>query len=190
MPVCLRDGSALTIVRAATLRRKFQIELAISPSHGTLTPGQPVPALTLSHKAPGRVATGVPVVYVTGMTDQDKVPTGKSGIESRSVALEADALTNRPKRRTSCLLVLLSSGRNCRTYLAFAVLTEVAVTTTITKMTTTTTTTTTTMIMVMMTTMVMIIIMIIMMKMTTMILMIIIIIIIIKAILLQRFSKA
>ena len=47
MPVCLRDGSAPTILRAATLRRKMQTKLSISPSHSILTPGQPVPALTL-----------------------------------------------------------------------------------------------------------------------------------------------
>ena len=45
MPVFLRDGSAQTIARAATLREKLQIKLAVSPSHSTLTPGQPVPAL-------------------------------------------------------------------------------------------------------------------------------------------------
>ena len=42
----LRDGSAQTAVRAATLRQELQIRLAVSPSHGTLTPGQPVPMLT------------------------------------------------------------------------------------------------------------------------------------------------
>ena len=45
--VYLRDGSAPTILRAATLRWKLQIQLSISPSHRILTPGQPVPALTL-----------------------------------------------------------------------------------------------------------------------------------------------
>ena len=38
--------------RAATLRRKTQIELAISSSHSTLTPGQPVMALTLNTQVP------------------------------------------------------------------------------------------------------------------------------------------
>ena len=34
----------------------------ISPSRSILTPGLPVPALTLYHQAPGRVATEAPVV--------------------------------------------------------------------------------------------------------------------------------
>ena len=45
--VYLRDGPAQTILRAATLRQKLQAKLSISPSHSILTPGQPVPALTL-----------------------------------------------------------------------------------------------------------------------------------------------
>ena len=49
-------------LRAATLRYKLQTKLSISPSHSMLTPGQPVPALTLLHQAPGRVATGVPIL--------------------------------------------------------------------------------------------------------------------------------
>ena len=47
MLVYLRDGSAQTILRAATLRRKLQIKLSTSPSHSILTTGRPVPALTL-----------------------------------------------------------------------------------------------------------------------------------------------
>ena len=47
MRVYLRDRSAQTILRAATLRQKLQIKLSISPSHSILTPSQPVPALTL-----------------------------------------------------------------------------------------------------------------------------------------------
>ena len=47
MQVYLRDGSAKTIVRAATLRQKLQIKLSISPSHSILTLGRPVPMLTL-----------------------------------------------------------------------------------------------------------------------------------------------
>ena len=41
--VCLRDGSAQTILRAATLRYKLQIKLSTSPSHSILTPGRPDP---------------------------------------------------------------------------------------------------------------------------------------------------
>ena len=40
---------------------KLQIQLSTSPSHSVLTPGRPVPALTLQCQAPGRVATGVPI---------------------------------------------------------------------------------------------------------------------------------
>ena len=42
------DGSAQTILHAATLRQKTQIKLTTSSSHSILTPGQPVPALTLN----------------------------------------------------------------------------------------------------------------------------------------------
>ena len=41
------NGSAQTILRAATLTWKLQIKLSTSPSHSILTPGRPVPALTL-----------------------------------------------------------------------------------------------------------------------------------------------
>ena len=43
MLVYLRDGSAQTTVRSATLRQKLQIKLAVSTSHSVLTPGRPVP---------------------------------------------------------------------------------------------------------------------------------------------------
>ena len=47
---------------------RVAIKLSTSPSHSILTPGQPVPALTLQCRAPGRVATGMPFFLVTGMT--------------------------------------------------------------------------------------------------------------------------
>ena len=47
MLVYLRDGSAQTSLRATTLRQKLQIKRFTLPSHNMLTPGQPVPALTL-----------------------------------------------------------------------------------------------------------------------------------------------
>ena len=59
--VYLRDGSAQTILHAATLRLKLQIKVSISPSHSMLTLGQPVPLLTLLCQAPGRVAFGVSI---------------------------------------------------------------------------------------------------------------------------------
>ena len=40
---------------------EIKIKLSTSPSHSILTPGRPVPALTLERQAPGRVATGVPI---------------------------------------------------------------------------------------------------------------------------------
>ena len=42
--VRLKDWSAQTIVH---VRQKVKLKLTISTSHGILTPGQPVPALTL-----------------------------------------------------------------------------------------------------------------------------------------------
>ena len=62
MRVHFRDGSAKTSLHAATLRQKLQIKLSISPSHGIPTSGQPVPEPTLQRQAPGRVATGVPIL--------------------------------------------------------------------------------------------------------------------------------
>ena len=61
MLVYFRDGSAQTSSCIATLKQKLQIKSSTSPRHRILTPGQPVPALTLSHQVPGRVATGVPI---------------------------------------------------------------------------------------------------------------------------------
>ena len=55
-----RDGSAQTILHAATLREMLQMKLRILPTHNT-TPGKPVLALTLQcHcQAPGKVATRI-----------------------------------------------------------------------------------------------------------------------------------
>ena len=47
MLVYLTDGSAQTILRAATLRQKLQIKRSTSPSHSILTSGRPVPSLTI-----------------------------------------------------------------------------------------------------------------------------------------------
>ena len=57
-----------------TLRQKLQIQLSVSPSHRILTPGQPAPALTLQHQAPGRVATGVPIFKSQVGLDPGKIP--------------------------------------------------------------------------------------------------------------------
>ena len=61
MLVYLRDGPAQTSLRAATLTKKLQIKLSISPSHSILTPNRLIPAQTLQHQASGREATGVPI---------------------------------------------------------------------------------------------------------------------------------
>ena len=54
-----REGSAWTIVHAATLRQKLHIKPALSLR--ILMSGQAVRVLTLYRQAPGRVATRVPV---------------------------------------------------------------------------------------------------------------------------------
>ena len=88
MLVHLGDGSTQTIVCAVTLRQKLQIKLAISPSHSILTPGRPVPALTLYRQAPGRVATGV-----TGMRLDQEKSRRKRDSNSGPSAFGADSLT-------------------------------------------------------------------------------------------------
>ena len=59
-PPCagVTDTAGTRVVVPATGPRR--IKLAISLSQSPLTPGQPVPALTLLHQAPGWAATGVP----------------------------------------------------------------------------------------------------------------------------------
>ena len=80
MLVYLRDGSAKTILRAATLRYKLQIKRSTSPSHSILTPGRPVPVLTLKRQAPGRVATGVSIFESLVWLDPEKIP-AQAGFE-------------------------------------------------------------------------------------------------------------
>ena len=62
MLVYLRGGYAQAILHADTLRQKLHIELSVSRSRSILTPGRPVPALTLESQASVRVAPGVPVI--------------------------------------------------------------------------------------------------------------------------------
>ena len=95
MRLYLRDGSAQTILRAATLRYKLQIQLSISPSHSMPTPGQPVPSKVLSRQAPGRVSTGA-IEDCYDLTPEKS--RRKRDSNPRSSALEADALTTRPTR--------------------------------------------------------------------------------------------
>ena len=65
--LCVSGTGLRAILRAATLRQKLQIKHAAKPSHSILTPGQPVPALTLEWQAPGRVATGIPLKLLVGL---------------------------------------------------------------------------------------------------------------------------
>ena len=99
MLVYLRDGSAQTIVYAATLAQKLQIKLSFSPNHSILTPGQPAPALTLSCQVPGRVATAVPVFKSLVWLNPEKSSLQKQDSNSRSTTLEVDAITYRPTRQ-------------------------------------------------------------------------------------------
>ena len=72
----------------------MQIKLAISLNHSIPTPGRKVPALTQKCQAPGRVAPGVSTSY-HGCDSTWKRIHGEieNGIEPRSAAVEADALT-------------------------------------------------------------------------------------------------
>ena len=99
MLVYLKDGPAHTILRAATLRQKLQIQLPTSPSHSILTPGRPVPALTLL--TPGAwLGSHLSAHFeVTGMTRHVK-SRRKWDSNPGSSALGADALTTRPTRRS------------------------------------------------------------------------------------------
>ena len=78
----------------------MQIKPSISPSHSLLTPGQPLPAITLESQAPGRVAIGVPTFKSLLWLDPEKIPNEKVGIEPGSDTLQEDVLTARPTRRS------------------------------------------------------------------------------------------
>ena len=85
---CISNGSAQTIVRAATLKKTLHIKLAISPCHSILTPGQPVPVPI--PPCAWQVTTGVAVLGHWYDWTWDKSPTGKTGFEPKSAALQAD----------------------------------------------------------------------------------------------------
>ena len=99
MRAYLRDGSAQTILCTATLRQKLQTKLSISSSYSILTPGQPVPALTLQRQAPGRVGCQF-LSHWYDLTPEKSLC--KRDSKPGSSALEADALTTRPMRRSRC----------------------------------------------------------------------------------------
>ena len=74
-------------------------DLSTSPSHSILTPGRPVPALTLSCQAPGRVATGVPIFKSLVWLSPEKSSHKRDSNPESSVP-EADALITRPSRQS------------------------------------------------------------------------------------------
>ena len=78
----------------------MQIKLSISPSHGILTPGGSVLALTLYRQAPGRVPTEVPI-FCHWYDSTPEKSRRKRDSNPESSAFEADALTTRPARRSS-----------------------------------------------------------------------------------------
>ena len=71
---------------------EIQIKLSISPRHSIL--GQPVPALTLQHQAPGRVTTGVPVSKSLVWLDPDKIPTVQAGIKPQLCCSQGTGLNH------------------------------------------------------------------------------------------------
>ena len=79
MLVYRTDGSAQTIVRAATLRCQLQIKLSFSSSYNILTPSRPVQVPTLQHQAPGKVAAGVSLCQSLAQLDPSKAPRGERG---------------------------------------------------------------------------------------------------------------
>ena len=102
MRVYLRNGSAQTSVRAATLRYKLQVKLSTSPSHTILTLGQPFPTLTLQRQAPGRVAR-CNAYFLSHWYDstQKKFSTAQAGIEPRICRARGGRLKHWPKETVS-----------------------------------------------------------------------------------------
>ena len=80
----LRDGSAQTIVRAATLRQKLQVKLSTSPSHSILTPGRPVPGADPITPGAWQSSHWSANFQVTGMTRPGNIPTAQAGIKPRT----------------------------------------------------------------------------------------------------------
>ena len=91
----------------------MQIKLSTSPGHSILTPCQPVPALTLSLQASGRVATGAPILKSLVRLDPEKSRRKRDSNPGFS-APEADALTTRP---TSGANEAIHVSDHCSTHL-------------------------------------------------------------------------
>ena len=58
------------------------------------------PNASLYRQKPDRLAAGVTIFLVTGVTRPEEIPTEKVGIEPGSTTLEADALTTRPTKQS------------------------------------------------------------------------------------------
>ena len=91
MLVYLRNESAETVVRAATLKCRLQIKLAGSPRHSILTPGQPVLVPAVSRQASGRVASRKPISKCLVRLDRKKALRGKGRFDPGSATVGADA---------------------------------------------------------------------------------------------------
>ena len=91
MLVHLRDGSAQTVARAATLRQKWLIKVAISPTHlHNADTGPTSPSSGLISPGAWRGSHWSVNFEVTGMARPGKRPTANAGIKRRSAALEVD----------------------------------------------------------------------------------------------------
>ena len=77
---------------------EFADQTSTSPSHSIMTPGRPVPALTLQCQAPGREAAGVPIFKLLIWLDPEKSHR-KRDSNPGSSAPEVNASTSRPARR-------------------------------------------------------------------------------------------
>ena len=100
MLVYLRDGSAQTIVRAATLRQKLKIKLSTTPSHSNSDTGPTSTSADPITPGAWQGSHGSANFEVTGMTQPRKNPVAKRDSNPGSSALEAYALTTRPTRRS------------------------------------------------------------------------------------------
>ena len=67
-------------------------------SHSILTPGRPIPALTLKRQAPGRVATGVPMFKSQVWLSPEKI-LAQAGFDPGTFRSRGGRLTTRPTRR-------------------------------------------------------------------------------------------
>ena len=111
MLVYLRDGSAQTILRAATPRWKIQIQFSTSPSHSILTPGSTSASADPTMPGAWQGSHWSANFLVTGMTRPGKKPRRKRDSNPGSSAPEANTLTTRPTRRFSVFYRNLQSCR-------------------------------------------------------------------------------